>query len=316
MTPSDLPPLREVIARHGLAADKALGQHFLLDLNVTAKIARTAEIVDGDRVLEIGPGPGGLTRALLAAGARVVAVEKDARCLEALAEIAAAHPDRLSVVRGDALRFDARAAFADGAPAKIVANLPYNVSTELLIRWLRLNHEPDAPAFWSSMTLMFQREVADRILAAPGSKVYGRLSVVAQAAAGPRRAMDLPARAFTPPPKVASSVVHFSPAPATLANLPALEATTRAAFSQRRKMLRSSMKSLWGADTEARLEACGVSPTARAEEISVELYTTLAGALAGSSGDGAPGEGAPDDGAPGDGAPGDGAIVRNTIDAL
>jgi 16S rRNA (adenine1518-N6/adenine1519-N6)-dimethyltransferase len=268
---AELPPLRDVIARYELGAKKSLGQHFLLDLNLTRKIARAAEVAPGDRVLEIGPGPGGLTRALLEAGAIVVAIERDRRCLAALAELQVAFPGRLEIVDGDALSADERLLVA--APVKIVANLPYNISTELLIKWLRANHQ-GAP-LWSSMALMFQREVADRILAAPGSKTYGRLSVIAQAASRPARAFDLPARAFTPPPKVESTVLLFSPSLTRLAGITALERLTQAAFGQRRKMLRSSLKSLWGDDVEARLAAAGIRPTDRAEDVSVQKFLKL-----------------------------------------
>jgi len=271
---SELPPLREVIARHDLGAKKALGQHFLLDLNITRKIARAAEVAPGDLVLEIGPGPGGLTRALLEAGARVVAVERDRRCVAALEELAAAWPGRLAVEEGDALAIDERALL--GGSAKIIANLPYNISTELLIKWLRLNAA--GPPIWSRMTLMFQKEVADRILAAPGSKTYGRLSVIAQAASIPGRAFDLPARAFTPPPKVESSVVLFSPAPSPLASVAALERVTAAAFGQRRKMLRSSLKPVFGESLGTALEKAGVAETARAEEVPVAKFVELAAA--------------------------------------
>lgn len=267
-----LPPLRDVIARHDLAAKKALGQHFLLDLNLTRKIARAADIAEGDDALEIGPGPGGLTRALLESGARVTAVERDRRCIAALEEIAAAYPGRLELVEADALHFDERAKLRAGA--KIVANLPYNISTELLVKWLRLNHEAAAP-FWPSMALMFQKEVADRILAAPHSKTYGRLSVISQAAGAPKRAFDLPARAFTPPPKVASTVVTFAPV-ARVADFSAIERVTQAAFGQRRKMLRSSMKSLWGELAEERTMNAGVDPSARAEQIPVAGFLALA----------------------------------------
>lgn len=271
----ELPPLREVIARHELGADKRFGQHFLLDLNITRKIARAAGIGAGDRVLEIGPGPGGLTRALLEAGADVVAVEKDARFLPALEEIAAHHDGRLRVVAADALSFDERRELA--APFKIAANLPYNISTELLVKWLRSNHESDAP-LWSAMALMFQKEVADRILAEPGTKDYGRLSIIAQAAGRPSRAFNLPARAFTPPPKVDSAVVLFEPAP-RLSRFAALERLTQAAFSQRRKMLRSSLKGVFGERLDAALTAIGVLPTARAEEVTVAQFVALAGSL-------------------------------------
>lgn len=269
----DLPPLREVIARHDLGARKALGQHFLLDLNITRKIARAAGVDASDVVLEIGPGPGGLTRALLEAGAEVVAVERDARCVGALLELGAAFPGKLRLIEDDALKIDERA-LAAGRAVKIVANLPYNISTELLIRWLRANHA-DEPPLWSTMALMFQKEVADRIVARPRSRDYGRLSVIAQAASTPSRAFDLPARAFTPPPKVASSVVVFRPADRPLSDIRALEAVTQAAFGQRRKMLRSSMKPLWGDAAETRLEEAGVEPTRRAEELSVAEFLRL-----------------------------------------
>lgn len=268
-----LPPLRDVIARHDLGANKAFGQHFLLDLNITRKIARAAGVRTGDTVVEVGPGPGGLTRALLETGADVVAIERDRRFVGALAELREAFPSALTIVEADALKAD-EGALAK-APVKIVSNLPYNISTELLVKWLVANHEGDTP-LWSQMTLMFQKEVADRILAAPGSKTYGRLSVIAQAASRPRRAFDLPARAFTPPPKVDSSVVTFDPAPSRLDNIAALERLTQAAFSQRRKMLRSSLKPLWGAETEARLAAAGVESTKRAEELSVPTFLILA----------------------------------------
>lgn len=269
-----LPPLREVIARHDLGAKKSLGQHFLLDLNLTRKIARAADIAPGERVLEIGPGPGGLTRALLEAGSRVIAVERDARCMAALEELSEAYPGKLEIVEADALAIDERALVGPG-PLKICANLPYNISTELLIKWLRANHAPGG-RLWDVMALMFQKEVADRILAAPGSKTYGRLSAIAQAASRPRRAFDLPARAFTPPPKVDSSVVVFEPGPARLENIAALERVTQAAFGQRRKMLRSSLKPLFGGDTEAKLKEAGIAPSARAEEVSVDAFLTLA----------------------------------------
>ena len=269
-----LDPLRDVIARYDLGAKKSLGQHFLLDLNLTRKIARAANVSADDRVLEIGPGPGGLTRALLEAGSKVVAIERDARCIAALEEVSGAYPGKLDVIEADALEIDERALLGPGV-VKICANLPYNISTELLIKWLRANHEHAAP-LWSVMALMFQKEVADRILAAPGSKTYGRLSVISQAASRPRRAFDLPARAFTPPPKVDSTVVVFEPANTTLPNIAALERVTQAAFSQRRKMLRSSLKSLFGPETEARLEGVGIAPTTRAEDVSVSDFLALA----------------------------------------
>lgn len=270
---TELPPLRDVIARHGLGADKSLGQHFLLDLNVTRKIARAAAAGPDDLVLEVGPGPGGLTRALLETGAEVIAVERDRRCLGALAEIAEAFPGRLTVVEGDALKADERI-LAHGRPLKIVSNLPYNISTELLAKWLVANHG-SAP-LWTVMTLMFQKEVADRLLAAPRTKDYGRLTVLAQAAARPARAFDLPARAFTPPPKVDSSVLVFSPAPARLPALTRLQQVAAAAFSQRRKMLRQSLKPAFGAGLDAALAAADVAPTARAEELDVATFLRLA----------------------------------------
>lgn len=271
-----LPPLREVIATHGLAAKKALGQNFLLDLNLTAKIARLAGDLSGCDVLEIGPGPGGLTRGLLAEGARrVVAVEKDPRCLPALAEIAAAWPGRLEVVGGDALDFDPAALTP---PIKVVANLPYNVGTELLIRWLT---PPAWPPFWTSLTLMFQREVAERIVARPGDDAYGRLAVLAQWRAEARIVLHLPPSAFTPPPKVSSAVVHLTalPAPRFPADPAVLQRVTAAAFGQRRKMLRASLRGLDPA-IEARLERLGIPPTARAEEIGLESFCALARDLA------------------------------------
>ncbi len=269
---TDLPPLRDVIEAHNLGAKKSLGQHFLLDLNLTAKIVRGAGVAENDAVLEVGPGPGGLTRPLLAAGARVTAIERDARCIDAVEALAAHYPKQLKIVEADALSADELTLLGEQTPVKIVSNLPYNISTELLIKWLKAG-----PALWSSMTLMFQKEVADRILAAPGSKTYGRLSVIAQAAAAPTRAFDLPARAFTPPPKVDSSVVHFTPANKKC-DLAALECVTAAAFGQRRKMLRSSLKNLYMDRLENALAAAGVKPTQRAEEVSVEQFIVLSAA--------------------------------------
>ena len=266
-----LPPLRDVIAAHDLGAIKALGQHFLLDLNVTRKIARAAAIKIGDAVLEVGPGPGGLTRALLEAGAHVTAIERDARCISALNDIADAYPKKLEIIEADALIISEPEHLAAGA--KIVSNLPYNISTELLTKWLRLNHNGEL--FWRGMALMFQKEVADRILAPPGSKVYGRLSVIAQAAARPARAFDLPARAFTPPPKVDSTVVAFEPASEPLSAFATLERITQAAFSQRRKMLRASLKPVFGDSVENVLGEIGVAPTDRAENIPVPQYVRL-----------------------------------------
>jgi len=274
----DLPPLREVIATHGLSARKALGQNFLLDLNLTAKIARLAGDLSGSDVLEVGPGPGGLTRGLLAEGARhVVAVEKDARCIPALEQIAAAYPGRLEIVQGDALDLDWQSRLRP--PMRIVANLPYNVGTELLVRWLT---PPDWPPAWSSLTLMFQREVAERIVARPGSKAYGRLSILAQWRTETVIAMTLPPEAFTPPPKVRSAVVQIEalPEPRYPAEAGTLSRVVAAAFNQRRKMLRSALKGL-APDIEDRLRAAGIAPTARAEEIPLEGFCALARALDG-----------------------------------
>ncbi len=265
-----LPALKDVIARHGLMARKSLGQHFLLDSNLTDKIARQAGDLSLGTTLEVGPGPGGLTRSLLAAGARVIAIEKDERCLEALAELSAAYPGRLEVLAGDALEIDA-SRLGEG-PRRIVANLPYNVGTPLLIGWLKR-----IEAF-ESLTLMFQREVADRLLAATRSEGYGRLSVIAQWRAKTRRLFDLPPGAFTPPPKVTSTVIRLEPrTDAPPVDFSLVERVTAAAFGQRRKMLRSSLKSLGNA--EALLEAAGLSPTARAEEIDVAGFLALAQAL-------------------------------------
>lgn len=272
-----LPTLREVIARHGLSARKALGQNFLLDLNLTAKIARAAGDLSACDVLEIGPGPGGLTRGLLAEGARhVLAIEKDARCLPALEEIAAAYPGRLDIIAGDALKIDARTHLAP--PIRIVANLPYNVGTELLLRWLT---PPAWPPFWESLTLMFQREVAERIVARPGGRAYGRLAVLAQWRCDAQIVMQLPPQAFTPPPKVASAVVHLAalPAPRYPADPAVLERVVAMAFNQRRKMLRSALKGL-GPKTPQWLEAAGIDPTARAETVPLEAFCALARAVA------------------------------------
>ena len=271
-----LPPLREVIATHGLSARKSLGQNFLLDLNLTHRIARAAGDLTACDVLEIGPGPGGLTRGLLAAGARhVLAVEKDARCLPALAQIATAHPGRLTVIEGDALQIDPLAHLTP--PIRVVANLPYNIGTELLVRWLT---PPDWPPFWQSLTLMFQREVAERIIAPPGSKAYGRLALLAQWRSEARIALRLPAAAFIPPPKVDSAVVHLTalPAPRYPADPATLSRVVAAAFNQRRKMLRASLRGL-APDITTLLESLNIPPTARAEEIDLEAFCTLARAL-------------------------------------
>jgi 16S rRNA (adenine1518-N6/adenine1519-N6)-dimethyltransferase len=271
-----LPPLREVIATHDLAAKKSLGQNFLLDLNLTAKIARLAGDVSQADVLEIGPGPGGLTRGLLAEGARrVLAIEKDPRCMPALAEIAAAYPGQLQTINGDAL--DVNPLEHLTAPIKIAANLPYNVGTELLVRWLT---PPAWPPFWESLTLMFQREVAQRIVAKPGNKAYGRLALLAQWRTDARIVLELPPEAFSPPPKVNSAVVHLAalPAPRYPADPGTLNKVVAAAFNQRRKMLRSALKSV-SADIEDHLIAAGIKPTERAEQVELEAFCALARSL-------------------------------------
>ena len=273
-----LPPLREVIRAHDLVAKKQLGQNFLLDLNLTAKIARQAGDLSACDVLEVGPGPGGLTRGLLAEGARrVLAVEKDARCLPALAEVAAAYPGRLEVINGDALEVNVLSHLTP--PVRVVANLPYNVGTELLIRWLT----PEVwPPFWESLTLMFQKEVAERIVAKPRSDHYGRLALLVQWRAEAKVVMHLPPEAFTPAPKVHSAVVHVTrlAEPRFPCDGKVLQRITAMAFNQRRKMLRSSLKGL-GGDVEAMLTAAGIEPTARAEEISLERFCALARVVAG-----------------------------------
>ncbi|TIT36609.1 MAG: 16S rRNA (adenine(1518)-N(6)/adenine(1519)-N(6))-dimethyltransferase RsmA [Mesorhizobium sp.] len=277
MSIDGLPPLRDVIERHGLQAKKALGQNFLLDLNLTGKIARSAGDLANATVIEVGPGPGGLTRALLSNGARrVVAIERDERCLAALAEVSAHYPGRLEVISGDALKTDfaALASEADHGPVRIVANLPYNIGTELLVRWLTV---PNWPPYYASMTLMFQREVAQRIVAAPDSDAYGRLGVLAGWRTQARIAFDVPPQAFTPPPKVTSSVVQLEPRTTPLpADVKKLGRVTEAAFGQRRKMLRQSVKSLGG---EALLERAGIDPTRRAETLSVEEFVRLTNAV-------------------------------------
>jgi 16S rRNA (adenine1518-N6/adenine1519-N6)-dimethyltransferase len=267
---ADLPPLREALAAHGLMARKSFGQHFLLDLNITRKIARLAELSPGDTVIEVGPGPGGLTRALLEAGAKVVAVEKDERFRPLLEDLAAASQGALTLVIGDALTTD-EAGLAGGAPAHVVSNLPYNVGTPLLIKWLT---GPWTPA---SLTLMFQKEVAERIAAQAGASAYGRLAVIAQATSEAQVVMEVPARAFTPPPKVDSAVVRLTPRPDRPgpARLDALQKVTAAAFGQRRKMLRASLKTLGG---EALAIQAGLDPQARAETIDVAGFLRLADA--------------------------------------
>jgi 16S rRNA (adenine1518-N6/adenine1519-N6)-dimethyltransferase len=272
--PDGLPPLRDVIAAHGLSAKKSLGQNFLMDLNLTRRIARASGPLDGATVVEVGPGPGGLTRALLAEGAaRVIAIERDARCLPALEQIAAHWPGRLEVIEGDAMEIDLAPLLS--GPVRIVANLPYNVGTALLVGWL----QGPWPPWWDSLTLMFQREVAERIVARPGTKAYGRLSVLAGWRAEARIAFDVPAQAFTPPPKVTSSVVHIRPAAMPPGADPGvLEQVTAAAFGQRRKMLRQSLKGV-SADPLALLDRAGIDPTRRAETLDIAEFLALARAI-------------------------------------
>ena len=277
MSEDTLPPLREVIARHGLAAKKALGQNFLFDLNLTRRIARAAGPLDGCTVIEIGPGPGGLTRALLMEGARhVVAIERDDRALAALAEIAGAYPGRLTVIPGDALHTDYRQ-LAAGGPTKIVANLPYNIATPLLVGWLE--GEP-WPPYYESLTLMFQKEVAERIVAKPGGKDFGRLAVLCQYRATAKKLFDVNRSAFTPPPKVTSSIVQLVPRakPEPQCRLDLLERVTAAAFGQRRKMLRASLKAILP-DPEPVLREMGIDPELRAEQLPVEAFARLAAKL-------------------------------------
>ncbi len=270
---ANLPPLREIIARHGLAARRALGQHFLNDLNLTRRIARAAGPLDAGTTIEIGPGPGGLTRALLEQGATVLAVELDRRCIAALAELAAAYPGRLTVIEGDARRIDLLAQVPP--PRRVVANLPYNVATPLIVGWVR------DIASYECLTLMVQKEVAERIVAAPRTPSYGRLGALVGWRAEARRLFDVDPRAFTPPPRVTSSVVRIVPRamPLADADFAAFERVTAAAFGQRRKMLRSALASL-GGDPLALLAEAGVPPTARAEELPIEALCAIARALA------------------------------------
>jgi 16S rRNA (adenine1518-N6/adenine1519-N6)-dimethyltransferase len=268
-----LPPLRDVIARHGLAASKALGQNFLLDEQLLDRIAAVPGDLDGQDVLEIGPGPGGLTRALLRAGAQVTAIERDRRCLPALAELSEAFPGQLKVIEGDALELPLASVMS--GPCHIASNLPYNVGTALLIGWLS---GQDWPPQWRSLTLMFQREVADRIVADPDSDAYGRLAILSQWRCHARLAMKVHRSAFTPPPKVMSAIVHLTPAAMPEGIKAArLEAITAAAFGQRRKMLRQSLKGLPGA--LAALEAVGIDPARRAETLSVDEFLAVARAM-------------------------------------
>ncbi|GGK31686.1 16S rRNA (adenine(1518)-N(6)/adenine(1519)-N(6))-dimethyltransferase RsmA [Salinarimonas ramus] len=277
----DLPPLREVVQEFDLAPKKQLGQNFLFDLNLTSRIARASGRLEGARVLEVGPGPGGLTRALLAGGAaHVVAVERDARCLPALAQIAERYPGRLTVVEADATAFDPRPLLESGpgeGRPRIVANLPYNVGTQLLTGWVAAR---DWPPFWESLTLMFQREVAERIVATPDEREdYGRLGVLCGWRTQAHILFDVSPSAFVPPPKVTSSIVQLTPRETPEpCDVRALEAVTGAAFGQRRKMLRQSLKAV-GVDPAALCEAAGVPPTARAEEVGVSGFVAMANAL-------------------------------------
>jgi 16S rRNA (adenine1518-N6/adenine1519-N6)-dimethyltransferase len=266
-----LPPLRDVIARHGLDAKKALGQNFILDLNLTQKVARTAGSLEGATVIEVGPGPGGLTRAILALGAKkVVAIERDPRCLPALQEISDHYPGRLEVIEGDALKIDFQD-LAKGELVKIIANLPYNVGTQLLVNWLL---PAQWPPFWQSLTLMFQKEVGQRIVAREDDNHYGRLGVLCGWRTEAHMAFDIPPQAFTPPPKVTSTVVHLEPIEKPLpCDADKLEKVTLAAFGQRRKMLRQSLKPIGG---EALLARAEIDPQRRAETLSVEEFCRLA----------------------------------------
>lgn len=279
--PTELPPLRDVIAQYGLRAIKGLGQHFLLDLNLTSRIARAAGSLTDCAVIEVGPGPGGLTRALLAAGAPLVlAIERDERCIAALAELTQAYPRQLRVIAGDAMAENGVALVRNAAwqgPIKVVANLPYNIATALIVSWL------ERPQELAGLTLLIQKEVAERLTAVPRTKAYGRLSVLVQWLCDVKPAFDIPARAFTPPPKVTSTVVTLTPRqqPLALAERADLEAVTKAAFGQRRKMLRVSLKAL-GIDPLPLLTQTGVAPTARAEELDVATFCALARAYSAS----------------------------------
>jgi 16S rRNA (adenine1518-N6/adenine1519-N6)-dimethyltransferase len=276
--PDNLPPLREVIATYDLAAKKSLGQNFLLDLNLTAKIARAGGPLEDTTILEIGPGPGGLTRGLLSEGAaRVIAIERDARCLPALAEISAAYPGQLTVISADALDIDEPSLLQDcgiDGPVRIVANLPYNVGTALLVKWLTVE---TWPPFWQSLTLMFQREVAERIVAKPDTEHYGRLSVLTQWRTTAKIQFDVSRSAFVPPPKITSTVVRLEPLaePVAPARLAMLEKVTAAGFGQRRKMLRQSLKQL-SPDADTKIRNAGIDPTARPEQLSVPQFAALA----------------------------------------
>jgi 16S rRNA (adenine1518-N6/adenine1519-N6)-dimethyltransferase len=283
MSDDGLPPLRDVIAAHDLAPKKSLGQNFLFDLNLTRRIAREAGANAGGTFYEVGPGPGGLTRALLSEGAaRVIAVERDERCLPALAEIAAAYPGQLTVVSADAVEIDEAMLMQEcgvEGPVRIASNLPYNVGTALLVKWLTAE---TWPPFWQSLTLMFQREVAERIVAKPDSEGYGRLSVLTQWRAKSKILFDVSPRAFVPPPKITSSIVRIEPLvePVAPARLSDLERVTKAAFGHRRKMLRQSLKGL-APDVETHIRNAGIDPTARAENLSIAQFASLARTFAG-----------------------------------
>lgn len=279
---SKLPPLREVIKRYGLSARKGLGQHFLLDLNLTRKIARAAGGLEGTTVYEVGPGPGGLTRMLLEEGAgEVIAIEKDSRCLDALADLSKHYAGRLTVIEGDALALDERTFFADkpAGSVKVVSNLPYNVGTALLTKWLSAD---PWPPWWHSLTLMFQKEVAERLVAGPGSKTYGRLSILANWRSHARLMFDVPASAFTPPPKVTSSIIHLTPGDPLVdgLDLKTLEFVSATIFGKRRKMLRAVLKPL-SDDVEGLLGGLNIAPTARGETLTVAQICELAKAIRG-----------------------------------
>ncbi|MEN3930531.1 16S rRNA (adenine(1518)-N(6)/adenine(1519)-N(6))-dimethyltransferase RsmA [Microvirga sp. W0021] len=270
----NLPPLREVVQTYGLMAKKSLGQNFLFDLNLTSRIARAGGPLEGKTVVEVGPGPGGLTRAILAAGVqKLIVIERDSRCLPALQEISDYYPGKLEIIEGDALEIDPRA-LLNGRPARIISNLPYNVGTVLLTNWVS---NPDWPPWWESMTLMFQKEVAERIVADESdTSNYGRLAVLCGWRTEAHILFDVPPTAFVPPPKVTSSIVHLKPRQKPQeCSIQSLEAVARAAFGQRRKMLRQSLKSFYG-DAQKLLEAAGIEPTARAEDIPVSAYVELA----------------------------------------
>lgn len=270
-----LPPLRDVVQRHGLDAKKSLGQNFLFDLNLTQKIAKTAGPLDGVTVIEVGPGPGGLTRAILSLGAKkVIAIERDSRCLPALAEIEAHYPGKLEIISGDALEVDFSKLVPAGEPVRVIANLPYNIGTQLLINWLALE---TWPPYWLSLTLLFQKEVGQRITAEEGDNHYGRLGVLTGWRTVSEMSFDIPPSAFSPPPKVMSSVVHILPRPNPIpCDLYKLSRVTEAAFGQRRKMLRQSVKSIGG---ESLLEKAGIDPTRRAETLTIEEFTRLANCI-------------------------------------